>query len=461
MDVRQQDVERIVVEVLKKMMSDQPTAAATTVVAASGCDCGDFGLFDRLEDAVQAAEAAQKKISTVAMRDKIIAAIRKAGLENAKAFAEIAHNETGMGRVSDKIAKNILVCERTPGTECLSPMAISGDMGLTLIENAPWGVIASVTPSTNPTATVINNAISMIAGGNSVIFAPHPNAKRASQTAIQVLNKAIIEATGVAKLLVVTGGEAVVAQARKVATMRLIAAGAGNPPVVVDETANIARAARSIYDGASFDNNIICADEKEIIAVDSIADQLKAEMKAIGAVEISLEQADAVARVVLRNYPQVEGGKAPNPNPKWVGRDAALIAKAAGIDVPDSCRLLIVDVKRDINHVFAREDQLMPVIPLLRAANVDEAIEWALILERGLSHTAGMHSRNIDNMDKMARAMNTSLFVKNGPHLAALGAGGEGWTTMTISTPTGEGVTCARSFVRLRRCCVVDNFRIV
>ena len=348
MDVRQQDVERIVVEVLKKMMSDQPTAAATTVVAASGCDCGDFGLFDRLEDAVQAAEAAQKKISTVAMRDKIIAAIRKAGLENAKAFAEIAHNETGMGRVSDKIAKNILVCERTPGTECLSPMAISGDMGLTLIENAPWGVIASVTPSTNPTATVINNAISMIAGGNSVIFAPHPNAKRASQTAIQVLNKAIIEATGVAnllvavkeptievaqelfshpriKLLVVTGGEAVVAQARKVATMRLIAAGAGNPPVVVDETANIARAARSIYDGASFDNNIICADEKEIIAVDSIADQLKAEMKAIGAVEISLEQADAVARVVLRNYPQVEGGKAPNPNPKWVGRDAALI----------------------------------------------------------------------------------------------------------------------------------------
>ena len=484
MDVRQQDVERIVVEVLKKMMSDQPTAAATTVVAASGCDCGDFGLFDRLEDAVQAAQAAQKKISTVAMRDKIIAAIRKAGLENAKAFAEIAHNETGMGRVSDKIAKNILVCERTPGTECLSPMAISGDMGLTLIENAPWGVIASVTPSTNPTATVINNAISMIAGGNSVIFAPHPNAKRASQTAIQVLNKAIIEATGVAnllvavkeptievaqelfshpriKLLVVTGGEAVVAQARKVATMRLIAAGAGNPPVVVDETANIARAARSIYDGASFDNNIICADEKEIIAVDSIADQLKAEMKAIGAVEISLEQADAVARVVLRNYPQVEGGKAPNPNPKWVGRDAALIAKAAGIDVPDSCRLLIVDVKRDINHVFARVEQLMPVIPLLRAANVDEAIEWALILERGLSHTAGMHSRNIDNMDKMARAMNTSLFVKNGPHLAALGAGGEGWTTMTISTPTGEGVTCARSFVRLRRCCVVDNFRIV
>ena len=280
MDVRQQDVERIVVEVLKKMMSDQPTAAATTVVAASGCDCGDFGLFDRLEDAVQAAEAAQKKISTVAMRDKIIAAIRKAGLENAKAFAEIAHNETGMGRVERQDCQEYPRCERTPGTECLSPMAISGDMGLTLIENAPWGVIASVTPSTNPTATVINNAISMIAGGNSVIFAPHPNAAVAQTAICGPGIRHVVEATGVAnllvavkeptievaqelfshpriKLLVVTGGEAVVAQARKVATMRLIAAGAGNPPVVVDETANIACAARGILMTAPADNKII------------------------------------------------------------------------------------------------------------------------------------------------------------------------------------------------------------
>lgn len=475
MDVRQQDVERIVVEVLKRMM---PEAAA---VAPSGD--GDYGIFDDLESAVVAAEAAYKKINTVATRDRVVAAIRKATLLNAKDIAEKAVAETGMGRVADKIAKLVLQAERTPGSECLAPMAISGDAGLTLIENAAWGVIASVTPSTNPGATVVNNAISMIAGGNAVIFAPHPGAKRTSQMTIQILNKAIIAATGIAnllvavkeptieaaqqlfshpriKLLVVTGGEAVVAQARKTATMRLIAAGAGNPPVVVDETANIPRAARSIYDGASFDNNIICADEKEIIAVDCIADQLKAEMKALGAVEISLEQADAVARIVLRNYPAVDG-KETTANPKWVGRDAAVIARAAGIEVPETCRLLIVDVNRDINHVFARTEQMMPVLPLLRAANVDEAIEWAFILERGLSHTAGMHSRNIDNMDKMARLMNTSLFVKNGPHLAALGAGGEGWTTMTISTPTGEGVTNARSFVRLRRCCVVDNFRIV
>ncbi len=225
---------------------------------------------------------------------------------------------------------------------------------------------------------------------------------------------------------------------------------------MVDDTADIARAARSIYDGASFDNNIICADEKEIVAVDSIADELIAQMKLCGATEISLEQCEAIAKVVFKNYPEN-----PSVDAKWVGRDASVIAEAAGINIPKESRLIIVDVKSDYMHPFAQIEQMMPVIPIIRAKNVDEAIEFAAQLEHGYSHTAGMHSRNIDNMDKMARRMNTSLFVKNGPHLAGLGAGGEGWTSMTISTPTGEGVTNARSFVRLRRCALINNFRIV
>ena len=475
MQMQQQDMERIVAEVLQRLGTGGAAQSPAAPQAA-----GDDGIFETLDAAVAAAKAAYPKINTVAMRDKVVAAMRKAGVEHARMLAEMAVTETGMGRVEDKIKKNVLEAERTPGTESLTPTAISGDAGLTLIENAPWGVIASVTPSTNPAATVINNGISMVAAGNSVVFAPHPAAKRVSQKTIQLLNQAIYRATGISNLLVavreptievaqqlfaykginllvVTGGEAVVEAARKHATMRVIAAGAGNPPVVVDESADIARAARSIYDGASFDNNIICADEKEIIAVDSIADSLKQEMKAIGAVEISLEQADAIARFALKNYP---GPKAV-ANPQWVGRDAAKIAAQAGISVPEACRLLIVDVGRDIDHAFARVEQMMPVIPLLRARDVHEAIDWALLLERGLCHTAGLHSRNIDNMQKMAAAMNTSLFVKNGPHIASLGAGGEGWTSMTISTPTGEGVTSARTFVRLRRCTLVDNFRIV
>ena len=472
--MRSEDIERIVDEVIRQLGN----AATTTQAAPSSA--GDWGVFDRLEDAVSAAQEAHTRIDTLAMRENVVSIIRRAARSNARRMAEMAVDETGMGRIEDKVKKNLLVADRTPGPEILSPSAISGDMGLTLVENAPWGVIASVTPSTNPAATVINNSISMISGGNAVVFAPHPGAKRTTQEAIKILNKAIHEETGIGNLmtcvkepsidnarqlftypgidlLVVTGGEAVVEAARKTTNKRLIAAGAGNPPVVVDETADLALAARGIYEGASFDNNIVCADEKEIIAVDSIADGLKRELAAIGAVEITKAQAESVAKAVLLDYP----GPKCRPNPKLVGRDAAELAKAAGFSVPESCRLLFVDVDRDLDHVFARVEQMMPIVPVLRARDVTEAIDWAMMLERGLRHTAGMYSRNIDYMHTMAKRANTSLFVKNGPHVAGLGAGGEGWTSMTISTPTGEGVTNARTFVRLRRCTLVGSFRIV
>jgi aldehyde dehydrogenase len=476
MAIRQEEIESIVVEVLRSLGAAGPS----TGKGAAGPGQGDWGVFERLEDAVAAADRAYRSNETVAKRERVVAAIRRAARENARRLAEMAVDETGMGRIEDKVKKNILVADRTPGPEFLCPAAISGDTGLTLIENAAWGVIASVTPSTNPAATIINNAISMISGGNAVVFAPHPAARRTSQETIRILNRAVAEAAGIENLLTcvrepsievaqrlftfpgihlltVTGGEAVVAAARKNTDKRLIAAGAGNPPVVVDESADLKRAARSIYDGASFDNNIICCDEKEIIAVASVADALKQEMAACGAVEISLEQAETLARLTLLDYP----GEKCRPNPRWVGRDAAELAAAGGFAVPDSCRLLVVDVDRDLNHVYARVEQMMPIIPLLRARDFEEALQWALTLERGLSHTAGMHSRNIEHMDAMARRVNTSLFVKNGPHLAGLGAGGEGWTSMTISTPTGEGVTNAGTFVRLRRCTLVGAFRIV
>ncbi|GDV74224.1 aldehyde oxidoreductase [Escherichia coli] len=104
---------------------------------------------------------------------------------------------------------------------------------------------------------------------------------------------------------------------------------------------------------------------------------------------------------------------------------------------------------------------MMPVLPVVRVANVADAIALAVKLEGGCHHTAAMHSRNIENMNQMANAIDTSIFVKNGPCIAGLGLGGEGWTTMTITTATGEGVTSARTFVRLRRCVLVDAFRIV
>ena len=476
MDVNTQDIERIVRAVLSSINNASPVGATAATQAVKQVAPG---IFNELDDAVAAAMQAQKSLKTIAMRNLVIEAIRKAGEQYARELAELAVAETGMGRVEDKIAKNISQARHTPGTECLAPQALTGDHGLTLIENAPWGVIASVTPSTNPAATVINNAISMIAAGNAIVFAPHPAAKKVSQRAITLLNEAIVAAGGPAnllvtvavpnletaqrlfrypgiKLLVVTGGDAVVEAAREHTDKRLIAAGAGNPPAVVDETADIPKAARDIVYGASFDNNIICADEKEIIVVSSVCDQLKAEMKNNKAVELTVEQAQKLIPILLTKVD--ENGKGAVSR-DWVGRDAAKIAAAIGLSVPEDTRLLFVET--DEHHPFAVTELMMPVISVIRAFDVDHAIDLAVKLEGGCLHTASMHSKNLDNIDRMANLINSSIFVKNGPCIAGLGFGGEGWTSMTISTPTGEGVTSARTFVRLRRCVAVDALRIV
>jgi aldehyde dehydrogenase len=469
MSLSSEEIARIVDAVTRKLEN----GAARSSPAKSSS-----GIFENLDDAVEAATEAQKNIRNLELRSLLIQAMRDAGMRHARELAEIAVRETGMGRIEDKIEKNRSQALKTPGIEDLKPEALTGDHGLTLVESAAWGVIASVTPSTNPAATIINNAISMIAAGNGVVFAPHPNAREVSLRTIKVLNEAILAAGGPStllatvsepsiemaqklftypgiNLLVVTGGEGVVKAARQITDKRLMAAGAGNPPVVVDETADIPRAASSIVYGASFDNNLVCVDEKEIIAVDSVVSNLKQEMKHHAAVELTPDQAEQLAGVILEEYP------GPNAviNRKWVGRDAALIAAEIGLKVPPETRLLFAETDKD--HPFARLELMMPVISIIRTANAGEAIDIAVELERGLCHTAAMHSKNIDHLDEMANRINTSIFVKNGPCLGGLGYGGEGWTSMTITTPTGEGVTSARSFVRLRRCVVVDHFRIV
>ncbi len=229
-----------------------------------------------------------------------------------------------------------------------------------------------------------------------------------------------------------TGGEAVVEAARKHTNKRLIAAGAGNPPVVVDETADLPRAAQAIVKGASFDNNIICADEKVLIVVDSVADELMRLMEGQQAVKLTAAQAEQLQPLLLKNID--ERGKG-TVSRDWVGRDAGKIAAAIGLQVPAQTRLLFVETPA--SHPFAVTELMMPVLPVVRVANVEEAIALAVQLEGGCHHTAAMHSRNIDNMNQMANAIDTSIFVKNGPCIAGLGLGGEGWTTMTITTPTG------------------------
>ncbi|MFH1436270.1 MAG: aldehyde dehydrogenase [Pseudomonadota bacterium] len=345
---------------------------------------------------------------------------------------------------------------------------------MTILEKAPYGVIGSITPSTNPSETILCNGIGMIAGGNAVTFNAHPSAKKTSVFTINLMNQAIISEGGPPNLLttvasptiqtaqvlmkhpkigllVVTGGPAVVATAMK-SGKRVVGAGPGNPPVVVNETADFDKAARDIVTSASTDNNIICVIEKEIIATKKAADPLKKALLRNGAFELNSHQARRLEKIVI-----AEDGKGPNKN--WVGKDVQLILKQIGIDVDPSMRLAITETGPD--HPFARLELLMPVLPFIRVDTIDQAIDLAYKLEDGCFHTASIHSAIIDHLHRMAIKMNTSIFVKNGPALAGLGLEGEGPISFTIASPTGEGVTTARHFTRIRRCVVSGYFRIV
>lgn len=471
MDSLEQNIRQLVSEVLKEMEIGkiQPTST------------GKVGVFQNIEEAINAADEAFKVYIQLPLdvRNQIIENIRRVCLAHNEAMSRMAHEETGLGRFEDKMAKNILGINKTPGVEDVVPQAFTNEHGLTLVERAPYGVIGSITPSTNSTVTIISNAIGMIAAGNTVVFNPHPSAKMVSAFIIDIINKAIIEKGGPANvvtcienptidsakvlmthpkiaIMVVTGGPAVVKAAMN-SGKKVIGAGPGNPPVVVDETANIAKAGKDIVDGASFDNNIICICEKEILVVESVADQLKKEMKKHNAYELNSEQIKQITSLVITDpgKPGHEGAA----NKKYVGKNASLIAKDIGLDVPDSTRLLLCEVDKD--HPLVWTEQLMPVMPLVRVKDVDTAIDLAFQVEHGFRHTAIMHSLNIDKLSKMAKVMNCSLFVKNGPSYAGLGYGGAGFTSFTIASPTGEGVTKASTFTRERRCTLVDNFRII
>jgi acyl-CoA reductase-like NAD-dependent aldehyde dehydrogenase len=439
------------------------------------------GVFSSLEAAVTAAEESQVRFVALplALRGRCIEHVRAKLRANVRLLAELAVSETGLGRVDDKLVKNLLVTNRTPGLEDLVPEVITGDRGLTLTEWAPYGVIGAAGPSTNPSETVINNGISMLAGGNTVVFAPHPSAKKTSQTAVSLICEAVVEAGGPenvittvaeptiesaqammahpkTRILVVTGGPGVV-QAALASKKKVIAGGPGNPPVVVDETADIARAARDIVAGASFDNNVICTDEKEVFVVDSVADALVAAMARSGAYVLQPYQVAQVERVVLSEN---RGAKRHAvTNKKFVGKNASLILKEIGVTVGPEVRLVVAEVPPD--HPFVWTELLMPVLGVARVKSAEEGMDWAVAAEHGFRHTASIHSTNIDRLSLMARRMNCSIFVKNGPNYAGLGQGGEGPTSFTIASPTGEGMTTARTFTRRRRCTLVDSFRIV
>ncbi len=442
-----------------------------------------IGIYSDMNEAIDMAEQGYRAVRamSVEQREKIIEEIRRLTREEASIMAEIGVKETGMGRVEHKKAKHLLVADKTPGTEDIVSEAKTGDNGLTLTEMAPFGVVGSITPSTNPSETVICNSIGMIAAGNGVVFNPHPNAICTSNYAVDLVNRASAAAGGPRvlvcsmvkptmesaaimqshpkiRLLVCTGGPGVV-RAVLSSGKKAIGAGAGNPPVIVDDTADIRKAGKDIIDGCSFDNNLPCIAEKEVFAFRNIADELIAEMQKNGAYLITAEQADRLAPVVLKEVTNKAGKTVKTVARDCVGRDAAVLLAKIGISVGPEIRCIICETGFD--HDFVQHELMMPILPIVRVDSIEEAIDLAVKAEHGNRHTAHMHSKNIDHLSAFAKAVETTIFVKNAPSYAGIGFGGEGHTTFTIAGPTGEGITSARSFTRKRRCVMVDNFRII
>ena len=443
-----------------------------------------IGIYADMNDAIDAATAGYKAIRAMSLeqREKVIAVVRDLCRKEAPIMAELGVAETKMGRVDHKTAKHILVADKTPGTADIVAQVKTGDYGLTLTEMAPFGVVGSITPSTNPSETVICNSIGMIAAGNGVVFNPHPNAIATSNYAVDLINRASAAAGGppvlVAsvvkptldtaqimykhpniRLLVCTGGPGVVRSVLS-SGKKAIGAGAGNPPVIVDDTADVKKAGKDIIDGCTFDNNLPCIAEKEVFAFRNIADELIASMLANGAYKITAEQAAQLANIVLVDVKNPKTGIVKKTVSRdCVGRDAKVLLEKIGVHVGSEVRCIICET--DFDHPFVQHELMMPILPIVRVDNIDQAIDLAVKAEHGNRHTAHMHSKNIDHLTRFARAVETTIFVKNAPSYAGIGFGGEGHTTFTIAGPTGEGLTSARSFTRFRRCVMTDYFRII
>ena len=457
--------ERMVQDIVQEVVAKMQIASDVT---------GNHGVFQDMNAAIEAAKKTQKVVARMSMdqREKIISNIRAKIKEHAEIFARMGVQETGMGNVGHKILKHQLVAEKTPGTEDIQTTAWSGDRGLTLIEMGPFGVIGAITPCTNPSETVLCNTIGMLAGGNTVVFNPHPAAIKTSIYAVNLINEASLEAGGPDNiactvenptlessnimmkhkdipLIAATGGPGVVTAVLS-SGKRGIGAGAGSPPALVDETADIRKAAEDIVNGCTFDNNLPCIAEKEIVAVDSIADELMHYMiSEQGCYLASKEEQDALTEVVLK------GGRL---NRKCVGRDAKTLLGMIGVTVPDNIRCITFEGPKE--HPLIAEELMMPILGVVRAKDFDDAVEQAVWLEHGNRHSAHIHSKNVDNITKYAKAIDTAILVKNGPSYAAIGFGGEGFCTFTIASRTGEGLTSASAFTKRRRCVMCDSLCI-
>jgi aldehyde dehydrogenase len=455
---------------------------STKKVSAAPALRGKFGVYATAEEACEAAQESflQLKQGGIAARRKIEEIIKTLAEKNAEAWGKIEFDETKIGRLDHKIAK-LQIIKLVPGVDWLRPDARSGDHGITLEEFTPFGVVGAITPSTHSIPTLSGNIVNICAAGNSVVFNAHPSAARCAAIAVRAYNEAIYRETGIeniaciiekptldsfnalcknefTRLLLVTGGPMVVKAAMQTGK-RAICAGPGNPPVFVDDTCCPTRAAKAIISGAAFDNNLLCIGEKQVFVLDQVADKLMQRLSENGAVKLNSSQVEKLTKAAFTIKEGQGGGCAQaHTNKDFIGKDPSVLAQAAGVNIPSGTQLLFGET--DAMHPFVQEEQMMPMLPIVRVKSVEEGIERSLQSEHNYKHTAIIHSHDVENITAMARALDTTLFVKNGPSAAGLGLGGEGYLSFSIATPTGEGITNPRTFTRVRRCVMVDNLRI-
>jgi aldehyde dehydrogenase len=468
-------IRSVVQQVLSQMGGAVPPTNGAARAAPSAT--ATFGVFKTADAAVAAAEAAYQEFRSRPLSDrkKAIDCIRAICTDNAEELGRKELEETKVGRLDHKIAKLRDAIPKVPGVEYLRTDNWTGDSGLTLTDYTPFGVVGAITPVTHSLPTLAGNAINMLAAGNTVVFNAHPSGANIAAEGVRRFNKAIREAIGIdnlltiidpptiesagalfdhkgVRLLCVTGGPAV-ARAALASKRRAIVAGPGNPPVVVDATACLSNAAKSIIAGAAFDNNLLCIGEKQVFAVAEVFDRLMDEVGQRGGFRLTSNQIDALTAAAF--VKDKDGHQ--HVNKDLVGKDPAVLARHAGVTVPAGTQILFGETGAE--HPFVEHEQMMPFVPFVRVANVDRAIALAKESEHGFGHTAILHSRDTGVMSKMGKEMDCTVFVVNGPSPAGIGLGGEGVLSFSIAGPTGEGITTPLTFCRQRRTAVVGGLR--
>lgn len=413
----------------------------------------DLMSIQEVRELIAKAKLAQKKLSEMSQSeiDKVVKAISESAYSNAEKLAKMAEEETGFGKWQDKIVKNTFASKGV--YEYIKDLKTVGiineDKEKKIVEVAvPVGVIAGLIPSTNPTSTAIYKAMIAVKAGNSIVFSPHPNAKKCILETVRIISDAataagapegIIACMSIPtmegtdqlmkhsdiSLILATGGTPMVKAAYSSGNPA-IGVGPGNGPAFIEKSADIALAVKRILDSKTFDNGTICASEQSIVVEACMKDKIVAELKVQGAYFLNKEEADILAGFIIRSNGSM--------NPQIVGKSVEAIAKMANLNIPSGARVLIAEeTKVGHKYPYSRE-KLAPILGFYCEENWEKACERCIEIlnNEGAGHTLVIHSNNEAIIREFALKKPVSRLLVNTP--GALG--GIGATTNLVPALT-------------------------